>query len=147
MLFIAYAVFLGALGFSLARAAAQHRQPAIWDRGSGSVTRGVVLATSLTVLVLSFAMALDREHTTLLGNALWVSIIVGSALYSAGAASWTGNPAFWLRGIGWILMAIACLVPSTLTLGLPLVALLAFALVPISSIRGPETPDHRSVAA
>jgi hypothetical protein len=135
MLFVSYAVFLGALGFLLGRTAAQRQQPSVWDRGYGSLTRGVMLATSLIILVLSFAMALDREHTTTLGNALWASLIVGSALYSVGAASWTGYPAFVLREVGWILIAIAILFPSTLTLGAPLVALLAFALVPISSMR------------
>ena len=147
MLFASYTVFLIVVGFLLAQAAAESKEPSVWDRGYGSLARGVMLATSLVILLLSFSMALDREHTSTESNALWASIIVGSALYSAGAASWTGNPAFWLRGIGWILIAVAFLLPITLTLGLPLVALLAFALVPISSIRAPDAPDRRSARA
>ena len=147
MLFVSYAVLLGALGFLLARAAMRHEEPSVWDRGYGSLTRGVMRATSLTILVLSLPMALDREHTSTLGNAIWASLIVGSALYSAGAASWTGDAAFLVRGIGWILMAIAVLFPSTLTLGAPLIALLAFALVPISSFRASEAPDRRGAPA
>lgn len=135
MLFVSYAVFLSTVAFLLGRAVTERKEPSVWDTGYGSLTRGVMLATSLIILLLSLPMALDREHTSMESNALWASVIVGSALYSAGAASWTGNPAFWVRGIGWILMAVAFLLPSTLTLGLPLVALLAFALVPISSMR------------
>jgi hypothetical protein len=135
MLFVSYAVFLSTVAFLLGRAVTERKEPSVWDTGYGSLTRGVMLATSLIILLLSLPMALDREHTSTESNALWASVIVGSALYSAGAASWTGNPAFWVRGIGWILMAVAFLLPSTLTLGLPLVALLAFALVPISSMR------------
>jgi hypothetical protein len=143
MLFVSYAVFLSAVGFLLGRAVTERQGPSVWDTGYGSVTRGVMLATSLIILVLSFAMALDREHTSTLGNAIWASLTVGSALYSVGAASWTGNAAFLLREIGWILIAIAILFPSTLTLGAPLVALLAVALVPISSMR----THRRSVPA
>lgn len=135
MVFVSYAVFLSTVAFLLGRAVTERKEPSVWDTGYGSLTRGVMLATSLIILLLSLPMALDREHTSTESNALWASVIVGSALYSAGAASWTGNPAFWVRGIGWILMAVAFLLPSTLTLGLPLVALLAFALVPISSMR------------
>ena len=147
MLCVSYAVFLGAVALLLSRAMTQRREPSVWDRGYGPLTRGVMLGTSLMILVLSVPMALDREHTSTLGNALWTSLIVGSALYSVGAASWTGNAAFLLRGIGWILMAIVFLLPSTLTLGLPLLALLAFALVPISSMRAPDAPYRRSVPA
>ena len=147
MLFVSYAVLLGALGFLLVRATTERTEPSVWDRGYGSLTRGVMLATSLIILVLSFAMAIDLEHTSTLGNAIWASLIVGSALYSVGAASWTGDAAFLLREIGWILMAIAILFPSTLTLGAPLIALLAFALVPISSMRAPAEPHRRSVPA
>jgi hypothetical protein len=147
MLFVSYAVFLGALGSLLGRAATRSKEPSVWDRGYGPLTRGVMLTTSLMILVLGLPMALDREHTSTFGNALWASLIVGSALYSVGAASWTGKPAFLLREVGWILMAVAFLIPSTLTLGLPLVALLAFALVPISSIRASDAPNRRSVPA
>jgi hypothetical protein len=147
MLFVSYAVFLGALGFLLGRAVTKSKQPSVWDRAYGSLTRGVMLATSLLILVLSLPMALDGEHTSTGINALWASLIVGSALYCIGAASWTGDAAFLLRGIGWILMAVAFLLPSTLTLGLPLVAMLAFGLVPISSMRAPEAPNRRSVPA
>jgi hypothetical protein len=127
MLFVSYAVFLSAVAFLLGRAVTARKEPSVWDTGYGSLTRGVMLATSLIILLLSLPMALDREHTSTESNALWASVI--------GAASWTGNAAFWARGIGWILVAVAFLLPSTLTLGLPLLALLAVALVPISSMR------------
>jgi hypothetical protein len=42
-----------------------------------------------------------------------------------------GRPSLGLRILGWVLMVMALVIPSTLTLGLPLVALLAVALAPI----------------
>jgi hypothetical protein len=44
--------------------------------------------------------------------------------------SWHGQ-ALGLRILGWVVMVTALAIPSTPTLGLPLVALLVFALAPI----------------
>lgn len=56
---------------------------------------------------------------------------LGSIVYAAGLLVWRGRQALALRILGWALMVVAFVIPSTLTLGLPLVALLAVALVPI----------------
>jgi hypothetical protein len=52
-------------------------------------------------------------------------------VYAAGLLAWRGGQALGLRILGWILMVTAFAIPSTLTLGLPLVALLALALASI----------------
>jgi hypothetical protein len=62
-----------------------------------------------------------------------------SAPRSAWAASctppaslaWRGGQALGLRILGWVLLVTALVIPSTLTLGLPVVALL---VVPLASI-------------
>ena len=43
-----------------------------------------------------------------------------------------GGQALGLRILGWVLMVTALVIPSTLTVGLPLVALLVLTLAPIS---------------
>src|SRR6266540_4046832 len=62
------------------------------------------------------------------------ALIVGSVVHGAGLVAWQGSRAVALRLVGWALMTLAFSVPSTLTLALPLVALLVptLALVPAS---------------
>jgi hypothetical protein len=74
----------------------------------------------------------QQDGVTSLGTLIVAAGIAGSALYAIGAAIWTGAAAYRLRAFGWVLTAAAFGIPSTLTLVVPLVALLAFPLVPIS---------------
>jgi peptidoglycan/LPS O-acetylase OafA/YrhL len=138
----AYAIFLLVVAVAFTRIATSGKDVSIWQRGYGLRVRAIALTLSLTILLLGFTSAVDTytqsEHAaTTVGTLLWASLIAGSLLYSIGAASWTGRRAFSARAIGWLLLAAACAFPSTLTIGLPLVGLLACALVPISS-RAPE---------
>jgi hypothetical protein len=71
------------------------------------------------------------DHAHVLGWTIGGAVILGSILYAAGLLAWRGGRALGLRVLGWVLMVAALVVPSTLTLGLPLVALLALALAPI----------------
>jgi hypothetical protein len=71
----------------------------------------------------------DQAHA--LGWTIGGAVSLGSIVYAAGLLGWRGGQALGLRVLGWILMAAALVVPSTLTLGLPLVALLALTLAPI----------------
>jgi hypothetical protein len=71
----------------------------------------------------------DPGH--LLGWAIGVALSLGSVVYAAGLLAWRGGRALGLRVLGWVLMVAALVVPSTLTLGLPLVALLALTLAPV----------------
>jgi hypothetical protein len=66
-----------------------------------------------------------------LGWTVGAAVSLGGAAYAAGLLAWRGGQALGLRILGWVLMVMALVIPSTLTLGLPLVALLVVALPPI----------------
>jgi hypothetical protein len=91
-----------------------------------------VLVASTASLVLFVSLAPQRDDATTVGGLLVAAGVAGSALYAIGAAVWTGTTAYRLREVGWILTAFAFGIPSTLTLALPLVGVLAFPVVPIS---------------
>ena len=67
----------------------------------------------------------------MLGWTIGAAVSLGSVVYAAGLLAWRGGRALGLRVVGWVLMVAALAIPSTLTLGLPLVALLALTLAPI----------------
>jgi hypothetical protein len=71
----------------------------------------------------------DPAHV--LGWTIGGAVSLGSIVYAAGLLAWRGGQALGLRVLGWVLMVAALVIPSTLTLGLPLVALLAPTLAPI----------------
>jgi hypothetical protein len=59
------------------------------------------------------------------------AVSLGGVVYAAGLLAWRGGQALGLCILGWVLMVTAFAIPSTLTLGLPLVAPLALALASI----------------
>lgn len=138
----AYAVFLAVTAAAFALIATGYR-----PRRDGSLLRAVTLVISLTILLLCIALVPQQHDGTSLGALIVGGGVVGSALYAIGAANWIGTTAFWLRATGWFLIAILFAIPSTLSLGLPLVAVLAFALTPISTWDRVEEKRSRSVAA
>jgi hypothetical protein len=71
------------------------------------------------------------DHAHVLGWTIGAAVSLGGVVYVAGLLAWRGGQALGLRILGWVLMVTALVIPSTLTLGLPLVALLALALAPI----------------
>ena len=71
------------------------------------------------------------DHAHVLGWTIGAAVSLGGVVYAAGVLAWRGGQALGLRILGWVLLVTALVIPSTLTLGLPLVALLALALVPI----------------
>jgi hypothetical protein len=85
---------------------------------------------ALGVAVLALQLGGD-DHALLLGWTIGAAVSLGSIMYAAGLLAWRGGQALALRILGWALMVVAFVIPSTLTLGLPLVALLAVALVPM----------------
>lgn len=89
-------------------------------------------AVGLAVLGLQLGGA---DHAQVLGWAIGGAVSLGSILYAAGLLAWRGGQALGLRILGWVLMVAALVIPSTLTLGLPLVALLAPTLAPIPQQR------------
>jgi hypothetical protein len=85
---------------------------------------------ALGIAVLGLQLGGD-DHAHLLGWTIGGAASLGSIVYAAGLFTWRGSRALGLRVGGWVLMVAAFVIPSTLTLGLPLVALLALALAPI----------------
>jgi hypothetical protein len=92
-----------------------------------------MLATAVAALgvaVLGLQLGAD-DHAHVLGWTIGATLSLGGVGYAAGLLAWRGGQALGLRILGWVLMVTALVVPSTLTLGLPLAALLALALAPI----------------
>jgi hypothetical protein len=89
-----------------------------------------VAAMGITVLGLQLG---SDDHAHVLGWTLGAAMSLGGVAYAAGLLAWRGGQALGLRILGWVLMVTALVIPSTLTLGLPLVALLVFALAPSPS--------------
>jgi hypothetical protein len=71
------------------------------------------------------------DHAHVLGWTIGGAVSLGSIMYAAGLLTWRGGQALGLRVLGWVMMVAALAIPSTLTLGLPLVALLALTLAPV----------------
>jgi hypothetical protein len=92
-----------------------------------------LLATAVSAMgiaVLGLQLGGD-DHAHVLGWTIGAAVSLGGAVYAAGLLAWREGQALGLRILGWVLMVMALVIPSTLTLGLPLVALLALALAPI----------------
>jgi hypothetical protein len=140
LLFAAYAIFLVLMVWAFARIGTG------WSpKREGSWWRPVTLVISVTLLLL-FVMLAPQQEGASIGTLIVAAGIAGSALYAIGATIWTGIAAHRLRELGWVLTAIALSIPSTLTLGAPLVALLAFALAPISPYAVRERHTGRATA-
>ncbi|MGH3443011.1 MAG: hypothetical protein ACRDUY_13405 [Nitriliruptorales bacterium] len=73
--------------------------------------------------------------------ALLLLTIVGFLVFAAGVIRWRGGAAFWLRLIGWVSMVIFPLIPSQMTLLLPLAAPLVVTLHRLPSERGATSPS------
>jgi hypothetical protein len=92
-----------------------------------------MLATAVGALgmaVLGLQLGGDG-HAHALAWTIGAAVSLGGVVYAAGLLAWRGGQALGLRILGWVLLVTALVIPSTLTLGLPLVALLVVALAPI----------------
>jgi hypothetical protein len=87
-----------------------------------------VSAMGIAVLGLQLG---GNDHAHVLGWTIGAAVSLGGVVYAAGLLAWRGGQALGLRILGWVLMVTALVIPTTLTLGLPLVALLVLALAPI----------------
>jgi len=85
---------------------------------------------AIGIAVLGLQLGGD-DHALVLGWTIGAAVSLGSIVYAAGLLAWRGGQAPSLRVLGWVLMVAAFVIPSTLTLGLPLVALLVLTLAPI----------------
>ncbi len=142
-----YAMYLGAVVAALITLWSGDQVKSVHDEGFGYTARVVSLATSIMILALSVSFAVGIDMEADLGGLIWAALIGGSATYVIGAASWTGAVPFACRAVGWLLMSLGVLIPSTLSIGIPLVAALAFTLAPISEVAQTGTQGARPVSS
>jgi hypothetical protein len=141
MIDLAYLVFLIALVWAVIR----RRRPWI-SRVSGAGQQGLRLTGmvmaiaigSLGCLVIAIQPPGQHDIYRWSGYAVGSTMLVGALLYAIGLGVWLDRTAFALRLSGWMLMAAALVVPSTLTLALPVVAAMIVTVGNIPSGRGPQ---------
>jgi hypothetical protein len=141
MLDLAYLVLLIALVWAVIR----RRRPWI-----SRVSAASQQALRLTAMVLAIAIGMlgclviaiqpPGQHGIYrwLGYAVGSTTLVGALLYAIGLVVWLDRSALALRLSGWMFMAAALVVPSTLTLALPVVAAMVVTLATIPSGREPQ---------
>jgi hypothetical protein len=105
---------------------------------------GMIGATATASVAL---LLLSRNQFTTLGLIALLMLLCGSIVYLSGLALWCERPGFALRLIGWVLVVAALTIPSTLTLLLPLAALLALTLTTASADRTLAAPHTRQTLA
>jgi hypothetical protein len=129
MILVAYGCLVVVLGAVLIRGAVfiRTRRSELLARLVGMI--GATATASIALLLLS-----TRRPTTL-GLTVLLMVLSGSIIYLSGLALWHARPGFALRLIGWSLIVAALVIPSTLTLLLPLAALLTLALSAASADR------------
>jgi hypothetical protein len=101
-------------------------------RLAAGVLDTAVGALGIAVLGLQLGAA-DQAHVV--GWTIGALVSLGAVLYAAGLLAWRGGQAVGLRILGWALMVTALVIPSTLTLALPLVALQATTLARLPAQR------------
>jgi hypothetical protein len=129
---LAYALLAGVIAWGLGRRGGP-RILQLSEPGQQRVRlAGGMLDTAVGTLGIALLVQLAGGGQALvLGWTIGAAVSLGSIVYAAGLLAWRGGQALGLRVLGWLLMVAALLIPSTLTLGLPLVALLALTLAPI----------------
>lgn len=144
MLLFAYGFLVGLTAWTFGRRGGP-RILRLREPGQQRVRLAVgMLATAvgaLGIAVLGLQLGGD-DHAHALGWTVGAVVSLGGLVYVAGLLAWRGGQALGLRILGWVLMVTALVIPSTLTLGLPLVALLALALASI-----PEQTAQRGSAS
>jgi hypothetical protein len=131
VLLLAYAFLVGVIAWTLGRRGGP------WilrlsEPGQQRVRLAAgMLATAVGAIGIAVLGLQLGDHAHVLGWTIGGAVSLGSIMYAAGLLVWRGPQALGLRVLGWVLMVAALVIPSTLTLGLPLVALLALSLAPI----------------
>jgi hypothetical protein len=109
---------------------------------AGPMTQFLVRSTSLALVgALSLGaleLVVNLQMITSVGVILVLVFVQAAFTYAVGVALWRGQTAFALRLAGWTLMVLCLAVPSTLTLALPVVALLCLSLVRIPAAPSPR---------
>jgi hypothetical protein len=131
VLLLAYAFLAGVMVWALGRRGG----PWVLQLSEPGQQRVRLAAGTLDVAVGALGIAVLGlqlgDHAHVAGWIIGGAVSLGGVLYAAGLLAWRGGRALGLRVLGWVLMVAAFMFPSTLTLGLPLVALLVVVLAPI----------------
>jgi hypothetical protein len=129
VIFIAYLSFVAAvMWLTSERSTWLTRQ----STGIELVTRCAAAAAALSLSVAGAALVAfgDVEAArAVIGGTL----LLGGLTFTAGLLAWGRQPGLQARTAGWILLCAPLLIPSTLSLALPLVALLVVAVPGTSS--------------
>jgi hypothetical protein len=105
-------------------------------------------AVGIAATALALQYAGERGHAFSddpLPYLIFGALATGGTLYSAGAVVWNGGWAQVLRAAGWALMIAALMYPTTLTLALPLVAVLVITVTRIAP--GADSSGRGTVTA
>jgi hypothetical protein len=86
---------------------------------------GMIGATATASIAL---LLIASNHWSTIGLVLLLTLCVGSVVYLCGLALWHERAGYVLRLAGWILAVSALAIPSTLTLLLPVVCVLALTI-------------------
>ena len=68
-----------------------------------------------------------------LSSSIGILVIGGAAMYVAGIVRWEGRGPFWLRLVGWLGILVGLMIPSTLSLLLPIAGVLVATCGPIET--------------
>ena len=133
MLILAYIVPIAVVAWMLARRRRSWLQPLA--PGIQELIRfGLLMLALLGVAGGAWGIGLRLVEEGEEGANAWLALVLfaalalGAALYASGVVVWRGPLALRLRRVGWILVVVALAVPSTLTLALPVAALLVVGL-------------------
>ena len=86
---------------------------------------GMIGATATASIAL---LLIASNHPSTIGLVLLLTLCFGSVVYLCGLALWHERAGYALRLTGWILAVSALAIPSTLTLLLPVVCVLALTI-------------------
>lgn len=115
MIFIAYLTLLLAIFWLLSGRPAASRV----DR----VARLIAVPVAVALIVVGL-LQISRHTATTAGNVLLVILALGAGTYLSGVLLWDWRTGRRLRAAGWVAVVVSLAVPTTLSLALPLVALL-----------------------
>jgi hypothetical protein len=116
-----------------------------WRSNLGeNVARVVAGGLAACFAILGFALSL-RAGGEAIAAVLEVLLIIGATMYLLGLLLWRREFGNDLRAAGWLFLCGPLLFPSTLTLTLPLAALLVIA-VPDSSCRASSDANYKGLS-
>jgi hypothetical protein len=107
-----------------------------------------IISLAVDAFLFAVAVLVFRQLAEHPGGADYAWLLItafglGALLHAFGVLDWDGDAGFVARGMGTVLVFAALVVPSTLTLALPLAAFLALSAVRSGTSVGLPTPRPR----